>query len=168
MEEEVWINLEHMDFPNYAVSDLGRVRSDITGRILKQHPNQQGIYKVGLVREKGGGPVTQSVSRLVATHFVEGESDGSNTPINLDGDRANNRASNLAWRPRWFAVRYHRQFDYRPAATYPVVCLDTDEVFVNAREASMRYGILEADIVQDCYSQNGVWPHGYDFRRYRE
>lgn len=162
---ETWQNLEEMDLPNYSVSDYGQVRNDRTSRIMKQSPNQSGAYKVSLVRHTGEPPITLGVANLVAHYFVEGESREFDTPINLDGIRSNNAASNLAWRPRWFAINYHRQFQFQKILFDDrIVCLDTDEVFDTCRDAAVHYGLLEREIAEAIMQQRGVWPLGYDFR----
>lgn len=166
---EVWHNLAAEGLDNYSVSNLGQVRNDRTNRLLKQSANQSGTYKVGLVRQTGEPPITLGVASLVARYFVEGETREFDTPINLDGNRANNTADNLAWRPRWFAINYHRQFKFTPVIfSDPIVCLDFDKVFPSTREAAIEYGLLEQHIAESIVSQRGVWPLGYDFRMYRE
>lgn len=109
------------------------------------------------------------VPRLVASIFLEEAPHNFDTPINLNGDRSDNRAENLAWRPRWFAIRYNQQFK-RPAYTfnYPIVLIDHFEIFERPRDAAIKYGLLEADIVADIQNQRGVWPFGFEFRIYKE
>ena len=162
---EVWHNLGDMDLDNYSVSNMGRVRNDRTNRIMKQSQNQSGASKVSLARHVGDPRITLGVANLVARYFVEGETREFDTPINLDGDRSNNMASNLAWRPRWFAINYHRQFQFQPIVfDQRIVCLDTDEVFDSCRAAAIHYGLLEREIAEATLQGRGVWPLGYDFR----
>lgn len=165
MDEE-WRTI--WDFPYYSVSNNGRVRNDATGRILSPSENQNGILQVGLSVHKE--QFKRSVTVLVAHAFVPNRNgDAFDTPINLDGDRTNNRAENIVWRPRWFAIRYFRQFHQPPYEfTVPLYLVDTDEVFIDAREAAVKYGLLEKDIVLDLTNHTGVWPYNYDFRIYKE
>lgn len=166
---EVWHNLEDIGLGNYSVSNMGQVRNDRTNRLMKQSPNQSGVYKIGLVRHSGEPPVTLGVAVLVARYFVEGETNEFDTPINLDGDRSNNQAINLAWRPRWFAINYHRQFKFSPIMyKRPIVCLDENKVFESCRQAAVYYGLLEQQIAEAVMTQEGVWPLGYDFRLFKE
>ena len=39
-------------FENYSVSDLGNVRNDKTGRILKEKENRYGYFEVTLMKNK--------------------------------------------------------------------------------------------------------------------
>ena len=165
---EQWHSLEDLELATYSVSDQGKVRNDRTNRIMRTSPNQSGTYKVSLVRHPGEPAVTMGVAHLVARYFVIGESREFDTPINLDGDRSNNAAYNLVWRPRWFAINYHRQFNNDPIIfNQPIVCLDTDESFPDCRQASIRYGLLERDIAESVMTGRPVWPLTYDFRLFR-
>ena len=46
---ENWKEIEY--FPEYSVSDHGRVRADNSGRIMALNENQYGVVQVGLMRE---------------------------------------------------------------------------------------------------------------------
>ena len=85
--------------------------------------NQYGVVFVGLFNR---GQHKKGVARLVAQAFIERNFPAYNTPINIDGDRWNNSVNNLAWRPRWFAVKYNRQFSHCSAVVVWEDCL-TDE-----------------------------------------
>lgn len=162
---ERWAPLDDQGFAGYSISDLGQVRNDKTDRLIKTSTNQRGIVKVNLVEMPGWPPKTVSVARLVATAFLPPPPDDAyDTPVHLDGDYRNVNASNLMWRPRWFAVRYHKQRNGRlHKFKMPIVCIDTDEVFEDCREAAETYGMLELDIFMDITNQRGVWPHRYYF-----
>lgn len=91
--KEVW-----KDIPMYAniyeVSNLGRVRSKVTGLITKGYPNHKGylrayIYLDGMVKK-------EFVHRLVAITFLPNP---NNYPqVNhKDEDKTNNRLDNLEW-----------------------------------------------------------------------
>ena len=162
---EQWASIEDLGYPDYSISDRGRIRNDKTERILRTSVNKQGVVKVGLVEYPGWPQRTVSIARLVATRFLPPPPDPAyDTPVHLDGDFSNNHADNLMWRPRWFAIRYHRQFEgVLHKFTRPIVCIDTDEVFEDCREAAMTYGMLEKDIFMDVTNQDGVWPHRYYF-----
>lgn len=150
------------EFPGYSVSDTGMVRNDSTDRIMALSPNQHGIMQVGLMRNLV--QYKRGVALLVAKAFLEPHS-VFNTPINLDGDRANNHIYNLAWRPRWFAIMYHRQFfnDKRGFAE-PIVETRTGELFESSWEAAIKYGLLDREILIATLNRTYVWPTFQEFR----
>lgn len=85
-----WRKIE--DRPNYSVSDSGEVRNDKTGRILKLSKHRCGYLHVMLGRKT----VPLYVHRLVATAFVPNP-DGKPQVDHINGDKRDNRASNLRW-----------------------------------------------------------------------
>ena len=89
---ECWRKIE--DFDNYSVSSFGRIRNDITKRILKPGTNKGGYYYVILYQNNKKKMFL--VSRLVAIYFIT-------NPMNkkcvdhIDHDRKNNRIFNLRY-----------------------------------------------------------------------
>lgn len=164
VDSEQWANLSEIGFPDYAVSNEGRVRSERTQRLLAQTCTPRGTRKVGLIRAKPHDRVTLMVSRLVAHSFVKGQTIIFNTPIHLDGDLGNNHYLNLMWRPRWFALKYHMQFSRDPIKKGPIYLVDTGEMFANPRAASVKYGLLELEVASDLATQRGVFPTGFLFK----
>jgi hypothetical protein len=150
-------------FPEYSVSDYGRIRTDRTGRILSLSPNQYGVVQVGLMRD--GIQHHRSVPLLVAKAFLFQSPGPFDTPINLDGDRNNNHVDNLAWRPRWFAIKYNRQFryPYEFPIQAPIVDLKNGEVSDGSLDCAKRYGLLEQDLVLSILNRTYVWPTYQEF-----
>lgn len=159
--EELWSPIE--DFPGYSVSNYGRVCNDKSGKILRLVDNHFGLLAVGMVRD--GIQRHRSVTLLVAKAFLPQLTGPFDTPINLDGNRHNNHISNLAWRPRWFAIKYNRQFrhSYQNSIMAPLVDLKTGEVSSNSIECSKRYGLLEQDLVMSVINRTYVWPTYQEF-----
>lgn len=153
-------------FPGYSVSNFGRIRSDRFDRILALNQNQSGLVQVGMVRD--GKQHHRSVPLLVAKAFMPRHTEPFDTPINLDGNRFNNRVDNLRWRPRWFALKYHRQFVFQHLRTLdvPIIDLETEEIFDNSFECARRYGLLENDIVNGILNDEPVWPTHQRFAVY--
>ncbi len=96
MSEETWkpvVGYEGL----YEVSDVGNIRSlygsQGTKRVLKMHLHGDGYRSVRLCRK--GGPRV-SVHRIVAKAFIENPL-GKKTVNHKNGDRQDNRVSNLEW-----------------------------------------------------------------------
>ncbi len=159
---ERWEPIENFD--EYSVSNFGRVRSNKTERILSVYANQSGLVQVGLMYE--GRQKHRSVPLLVARAFIPQPSPPFDTPINLDGDRFNNHVYNLAWRPRWFAIKYNQQFKYPTIEPIdaPLQDMKTGEITDNSIECAKRYGLLERDLVLSCLNNTYVWPTYQQFR----
>lgn len=153
-------------FPNYSVSSEGFVRNEENGRRMALLVNQHGIVNVGLT--KNFVQYKRSVAILVATAFdVKGRlNDSFNCPINLDGDRYNNRAANLVWRPRWFATKYFQQIEEAHFVDpYPIEELNTREQFENPWDAALKYGLLQVEILLSITNRDCVWPTQQRFAR---
>lgn len=90
MSDENWRGIA--GYPNYSVSDHGRVMNSVTGKILKANVSGPGYLAVALCP----GPRTSAVHRLVAAAFVSRPDDA--TCVNhINHDRQDNRAVNLEW-----------------------------------------------------------------------
>lgn len=149
-----------LGFPGYSISNLGRVRRDVSGRILHVKVNQYGIPYVGLMRDSEQWQ--RSLALLVAKAFLPNPTDFFDTPINLDGDRFNCEVDNLMWRPRWFAVRYNQQFTQdapQRAQNTPIRAIETGEAFGSPMAAAQRYGLLEHDVLHSIRHHTVTWPN---------
>lgn len=81
-------------YSNYEVSDSGEIRNKTTGRILCAFNDKDG-YK-GVHLNSNGASHTRKVHRLVASAFLE--PDPIRDQVNhKNGDKADNRVSNLEW-----------------------------------------------------------------------
>lgn len=91
MQEETWHEIE--GFPNYLVSEQGRVINRLTSRMIKQVANASGYLTVSI--SQGGSRVkTLPVAKLVWMAFGKQEI-GSNVIRHRDGDKTNNSIRNL-------------------------------------------------------------------------
>ena len=153
--EEKWGEIR--GFESYKVSNHGRIARSSTGRPLRFYLNQQGVVCVGLMR--GHVQFKRSVPLLVARAFIPKPA-RHDTPINLDGDRWNCHVENLAWRPRWFAVEYNRQFQqmYDYPITKPIRDVKTGEVYPDSFRCAIANGLLEKDVVLSISNRTYVWP----------
>lgn len=152
------------EFPDYEVSDYGRVRSLETGRIKVPTKNQQGIPNVLFMRDFD--QYRRSVAVLVATEFVPQPKFTFNTPLHLNGDRGDNTASNLVWRPRWFVLKYYNQFrpGYRPAVNEPIEDASTHRQFKNSLEAAIEFGLIDIEIFLAMSNRTVVFPTNQTFQ----
>jgi len=151
---ERWVALS--DFPGYSVSDEGRVRNDKFDKLRKVHV-QQGYATVAFMRN--GKLVNRMLAQLVAREFVERQREAFDSPIHLDGDKLNCRASNLMWRPRWFALRHARQFSLNlPECPDRVRNINTGEVYDNVWQVVFDKGVIYNDVVLSIYNRTYVFP----------
>lgn len=79
---------------NYAVSNFGNIRSEVTQKMISQTVNRLGYRKLKLV--VNGNILTKTVHRLVAQAFIPNP---ENKPMvnHKDGDKQNNYHKNLEW-----------------------------------------------------------------------
>ena len=95
MRGELWMEIR--DFPQYLVSNHGRVYSVKTGTLLKARSSGWGYLQV-MLSDGHNNQTTKSIHILVAEAFVPGWSDGLE-PNHKDGNKENNHESNLEWAP---------------------------------------------------------------------
>ena len=160
---ELWAPVE--DYPNYIVSNEGAIRSELTGREMHARPNQTGVMNVSLENEFGR--TTRSLAVVVASaHCKRQPYPHFNTVIHLDGDRRNCHADNLDWRPRWFAIQFHKQFLRLPYVdTQPFVEMHTGEVYRSPLHAAIAHGLLEAQVIGSFANGEPVSMTGDQFDR---
>lgn len=152
-------------FPMYSLNRLGQIRKESNERLMAYTENQFGVVFVGLV--KGLRQFKRAVAPLVATAFIPRPYPAFDTPINLNGDRWDNRVENLMWRPRWFAVKYNKQFRESPKASLeaPLRDLATGRQYTGSFDIATSHGLLEIDVVLSIDNKTFVWP---TYQRFEE
>ena len=90
---EVWRNIK--GYPDYQVSNLGRIWNARTNHYLKPSKMKSGYYQVNLVAINGKRK-KELVHRLVALTFIPNPNNYPEVE-HKDRDRGNNTISNLAW-----------------------------------------------------------------------
>ena len=100
----MWANLKHLGFSNYEVTWDGFVYSLIYCKYLEGNLSFDGYYRVVMV-DDNGKQHTEIVSRLVAKTFIPNP---ENKPeVNhIDGNKLNNRTTNLEWVYGWENVAH--------------------------------------------------------------
>lgn len=83
---------------DYVVCSNGQVKNKHTKRVLKSWSNGKDYQKVEFVTDSG--KTRKYVHILVAEAFVSGKSSSKNEVHHKDGNRSNNKASNLSWTTR--------------------------------------------------------------------
>lgn len=163
--EENWVEIE--EFPRYEISDLGRIFNIGTEHELVYTPTQYGDLTVGLWEDDMQH--RRSVKRLVAEHFVPGQTYLFDTPIQKNGDRTALWHYNLVWRPRWFAWKYVRQFHIPPEKLDkkyqqgPVRELRSNDVYLNIHVAALMNGLLIDDVYQSIMLPKATFPNEQTF-----
>ena len=98
--EEKWEIVNN--FPNYKISNLGRVKNIKTEKILKTHILNSGYYSCSLynknLTKKGRKCKDFTIHRLVGIHFIKNEKPEEYIEIDhMDNNKLNNHYSNLKW-----------------------------------------------------------------------
>lgn len=153
-------------FPEYVIDRAGTVYTVASGLRRKPSKTREGALKVTLYRE--GRPYTKSLSLLVAKAWLYNDFDPDifDTPIHLDNDQSNNHVDNLAWRPRWFAIKYQRQYwneEYR-FSRVKVQDVKTGERYEGLMDVCQKYGYLYMDVIRSCTKHDEVFPTWRKFR----
>lgn len=92
--EEQWKVLTYN--PNYAVSNLGKVRNNKSGRILSERPDNKGYCRISI--NVKGKYKDFKIHRLVAENFIFNDNPHEKTEVNhKDGLKSNNSFLNLEW-----------------------------------------------------------------------
>lgn len=160
--DEQWAEIS--DFPDYAVSNTGKVTRYGSKRMITPTSKPGGLRMVGLMRD--GVQYKRSLALLVATAFVPPHPfKHFDTPIHLNGDRAFNHFSNLMWRPLPFARAYNKQFtDDHVTLDCMIEDVETHIRYKNSMSAAIHHGLLDTDIVVSMANNTYVWPTGQIFR----
>lgn len=158
MHEE-WVEVE--GYPNYAVSNHGRVANIQRNKLLMLRPDDDGRLRVSLSFQ--GRVRDFYVHRLVASAFFDGY-DPREHVVHYDGNKLNNSVDNLCVRkqaryesPRIIKVRHGRKVQIK----------ETGQVFRTARDCANYingdYGSVYACLRGDRRSHMGYTFEYYDW-----
>ena len=115
---EAWMLVDGYD--NYEVSSIGRVRNNVTGRILKSRVNTKGYVDIGL--SKDGQHKKHEIHRLVARAFCRND-DEKKQVDHIDHNPLNNHYSNLRWTTGSENAR-NKQLTSNNTSGFKGVCFD--------------------------------------------
>lgn len=157
--------------PDFVASPSGLIANAKTGIIKAPSVNAQGVLKVSVTVNRV--TTTRSVALLVAEAFLtQPYTEHDNSIIHIDGDRLNCHVDNLARRPRWFAIRYHKQFnpdlESNTLRGHHYHLVETGEHFHTVREVVQRFGLLATDLFISTLNKERVWPGALRFEFVRD
>src|SRR6185503_12013272 len=154
---EQWLPVQ--EFPWYLVGEEGNVRRVNSEQLLRVSIVTGGNPCVSL-QDNEGRWVKRGLAALVCHAFVQFPTHRCDTPtpIHLDGDRMNCRASNLQWRPRWFAQKHARQFNQDLHNDHGVRNIDTGVVYENIWDVVFEQGVLFNEVVMAVINKTYVFP----------
>ena len=153
MIKERWKEIE--GFPNYEVSDQGRVRNKKTGCILKPDIAKGGYHRITLYNEYG--PKHFFIHTLVTRSFIGKKPDNMEVD-HLDGDKSNNSLSNLDYctssenKERAIKLGLRERIPRKTieasvaSRSTPIRIVETGEVFDSIRTCAKHIGGFEQDV----------------------
>ena len=143
---EEWKKIE--GYPNYSVSNLGRVRNNKSGRILTAHKwgELRTYLHVILYSGSHASRKSHSVHRLVATAFIPNP-DNFPEVNHIDGNGFKNAVSNLEW------VTHTENMVHAFTVLHPskkpipkkVIRLEDGRVFDSVHDAAKSCGLSKCD-----------------------
>lgn len=133
-------------FPTYSASNYGRIRNDITGKILHTYFDSGRRYLTIALR-KDGKQFTQRVHRLIAEAFLGGPHPDFDVN-HIDGNKTNNCIENLEWCTREENVRHAVATGLRRGPRRKeIVIIETGETFESTRSCSRYFGVDVGSII---------------------
>lgn len=160
MKEE-WVAID--GYPNYAVSNLGRVVNIQRDRNLNPRPNDEGHLRVSLSQE---GQVRDFyVRRLVAAAFFE-DYDPRQQVFHWNDDKEDNTVTNLRLRKR-VRLASNSFISNRKQTGRQVEVVETGTVYRTARDCARHIG-GDYGSVYACLRGDRRSHMGYTFRYYDE
>lgn len=146
---ERWVDA--VGHPSHEVSDLGRIRNKKNGYILKPISDRYGYMRLSL-----GSKDNVQVHRVVCESFLGTPIDDRNQVNHIDGNRKNNRLSNLEWcnakeNIRWSyetgrldpSIGLERAIEVNKK---PVRLVETDELFPSVKECAELLGVKPTNV----------------------
>jgi len=159
-EDEEWRPID--GYPNYAISDCGRVMSIRRQCLMLPRYNRVTGYMYAFLWHEGVRK-QYSIHRLVALAFLGSPSEKLDVN-HLDGDKTNNEVWNLEWVTRGDNQRHAYRTGLREPVrnTKAVRCIELNEEYNSINECAMALDILQSGI---CHCLSGRIPtyRGFTF-----
>lgn len=136
------------EFSNYSISNLGSVRNDKTGRILKTYTKPSGYMQVQLGRKT----IPQYIHRLVAKAFIP-NNDNKPQVNHKNGIKCDNKVENLEWvtaSENDLAYGYTSRIENRKKKII-ATNIDGREIIFNSRNETAEY--FKCDKSQIAYGR---------------
>ena len=151
----------------YQISNLGRVKTLRTNKIMRQEKIRSGYLRVML--SNNGNSKRFLVHRLVAQEFITNPS--SLPEVNhKDENKLNNTVENLEWCSRSYNVNYGTMQDkINKSRCKKIKCIDTGEIFNSIREAAKKYNVDDTSLVHHLKNKDRYKTvAGYTWEYYKE
>ena len=168
---EVWKDIPGYE-GKYQISNMGRVKSlprnekfckRPTEVILKTFICGSGYQEV--ILKDNGTRKPKLIHRMVAESFVPNPS-GKEEVNHKDGDKDNNRYTNLEWVTPRENIRHSYDVLSHKTNGKRVECVETGETFDSLKEAANKYG-LQLPLIWKCCNGRQKTTGGYHWR-YKE
>lgn len=151
---EIWIPV--YECPRYQVSNLGRVKNALSGRLLKPNNHTAGGYLTVRLYPRKGKPLDRLVHRLVLVAFV-GKRLEDREAHHINHIRTDNRAVNLMWVTRQDNINFSkgRAKNILKGQAHPwAVLTESDVRDIRARA---KYGVTQSTLaVEYGLTQAGI------------
>lgn len=140
------------DYPNYSISNTGKVKSNKTGNILKEGLGSHGYLTIVLYKDGVGK--SHTVHRLVAKYFLSEYLDSLEVN-HKDEVKTNNTVQNLEMCNRLYNRTYGTAIErHKRELSVPVIQETLDGEFVNRfpsiRDASRALNLNATSIAYCC------------------
>lgn len=171
---EIWKDVKGYE-GLYQVSNLGRVKSFYTNRILKPGTDKDGYLRVDLCKDKK--PKHFHIHRLVAETFLPNPENKPCVNHKL-GKKQDNRATELEWctysenEIHSFNVLGKKangltsmkgKFGFDHNRSKPVICLNNGKIYGSASEAGRELNIIQTGVSSVCRGKLNHYK-GYKFK----